>query len=108
MGHAVPEQHPAVVLRSRYQHLRSLLVVTLIAVVSLSATVVVVATDDDGGSGGTSSTAQFQPIHYGGYNPATGAPQSAPLPQRDALQDRTGAAASRPDESAVAAFIAGH
>jgi hypothetical protein len=36
MSHTVPSQHPAVVLRSTYQHLRALLVVAFIAVVGLT------------------------------------------------------------------------
>jgi hypothetical protein len=47
MGKAVPEQHPAVVLRSHYVHLRALLVAALIAVLGLTATVVIVANDSD-------------------------------------------------------------
>ena len=47
MGKAVPEQHPAVVLRSHYNHLRALLIAALIAVLSLAGAVVIVANDDD-------------------------------------------------------------
>ena len=47
MGKAVPEQHPAVVLRSHYNHLRALLIAALIAVLGLAGAVVIVATDDD-------------------------------------------------------------
>ena len=78
MGKAVPEQHPAVVLRSHYLHLRALLVAALIAVLGLTATVVIVANDErrrhqleHAGSG-----------HRVGGTGATGVPQSAPLPQR--------------------------
>jgi hypothetical protein len=51
MSKTVPMQHPAVVLRSHYRQLRSLLAVAIVAVVGLSGTVVVLAIDD----GGTSS-----------------------------------------------------
>ena len=47
MGKAVPEQHPAVVLRSHYNHLRALLIAALIAVLGLAGAVVIVANDDD-------------------------------------------------------------
>ena len=47
MGKAVPEQHPAVVLRSHYNDLRSLLIAALIAVLGLAGAVVIVANDDD-------------------------------------------------------------
>ena len=47
MGHTIPRQHPAVVLRSHYLHLRALLVVALVAIVALAGTVIVLAVDDD-------------------------------------------------------------
>jgi len=46
MAQAVPTQHPAVVLRSHYNHLRALLAVTIIAVAGLTAAVVILATSD--------------------------------------------------------------
>jgi hypothetical protein len=77
MGKAVPEQHPAVVLRSHYVHLRALLVAALIAVLGLTTAVVIVANDSD-------ELVQSTPaptIEYGGTG-AAGVPQSAPLTQR--------------------------
>jgi hypothetical protein len=50
MAQAVPTQHPAVVLRSHYRHLRALLAIAMIAVIGLTVTVVILATD-----GGTSA-----------------------------------------------------
>jgi hypothetical protein len=47
MGQPIPRQHPAVVLRSHYNHLRALLVVALIALAGVTAAVVVLAADDD-------------------------------------------------------------
>ena len=47
MGHAIPSQHPAVVLRSHYQQLRALLAVAMIAIIGLTTAVVILATDDD-------------------------------------------------------------
>jgi hypothetical protein len=47
MGHAIPKQHPAVVLRSHYNLVRALLGVAMIALVGLAIALVVVANDDD-------------------------------------------------------------
>lgn len=46
MAQAVPTQHPAVVLRSHYRHLRALLAIAMIAVIGLTAAVVILATDN--------------------------------------------------------------
>lgn len=46
MSTAVPSQHPAVVLRSQYNHLRALLAFMLIAMVGLSVALIVVADDE--------------------------------------------------------------
>jgi hypothetical protein len=46
MPQTVPTQHPAVVLRSQYRNLRTLLVIAMIAVVALSVAVVLLAGDD--------------------------------------------------------------
>jgi hypothetical protein len=80
MGKAIPAQHPAVVLRSHYRQLRALLAIAMIAVVGLTAAVVILANDTDE-VGGTSSAAPIGHINYGGFNPATGRPESAPLPR---------------------------
>jgi hypothetical protein len=81
MGKAIPSQHhPAVVLRSHYRAVRARLAVAMIVVVSLTATLVIVANDDTG----TTSASPTGQVNYGGFNPATGRPDSAPLPQRDA------------------------
>ena len=50
MSQAISDQHPAVVLRSHYNHMRALLAVAMIAVVGLAAAVVIVATQDDSGT----------------------------------------------------------
>ena len=69
MGKAVPEQHPAVVLRSHYNHLRALLIAALIAVLGLAGAVVIVANDDD--TVVSTSTPAIE-------NGATGVPDTAP------------------------------
>jgi hypothetical protein len=81
MGKAIPTQHPAVVLRSHYRQLRALLAIAMVAVVGLTCAVVILANDTDE-VGGTSSAAPIGDINYGGFNPATGRPDSAPLPHQ--------------------------
>ena len=48
MGQAISNQHPAVVLRSHYNHMRTLLAIAMIAVTGLTVALVVVANDDSG------------------------------------------------------------
>ena len=82
MGKAIPSQHhPAVVFRSHSRAMRALLAVAIITVVALTAALVIVANDDDTGTTSARPTGQ---INYGGFNPATGRPDPAPVPQRDA------------------------
>jgi hypothetical protein len=59
MGKAIPQQHPAVVLRSHYRQLQAMLAIAMVAVVGLSGAVVVVASDDDEPVA-PSSAVQFQ------------------------------------------------
>ena len=76
MGQPIPAQHPSVVLRSQFKRVKALLAVALAAVIALSAAVVIVANDDDQLSGNTRSAAPIGSINYGGFNPATGRPDS--------------------------------
>ena len=69
MGKAVPEQHPAVVLRSHYNHLRALLIAALIAVLGLAGAVVIVANDDD------TVVSTSTPAIESGSTPDTAAPR---------------------------------
>jgi hypothetical protein len=48
MSQTIPTQHPAVVLRSHYTHVRTLLAVAMIAVLGLTVAVVVLAINDNG------------------------------------------------------------
>jgi hypothetical protein len=50
MSHTVPNQHPAVVLRSNYQHLRALLAIAVAVILGLTVAVVVLATRSDRGT----------------------------------------------------------
>ena len=56
MAQTVPQQHPAVVLRTHYAHLRVLLVIALIALMAMTVAVVALATSDSS-TGTTSSPA---------------------------------------------------
>jgi hypothetical protein len=72
VSHQIAPQHPAVVLRSHYVHLRALLAVAMIAVVGLTVAVVILAINDDGGG---SSVNAATPVSA----PAVSAPaQAAP------------------------------
>jgi hypothetical protein len=55
MGRAIPTQHPAVVLRSHYRHVRIMLAIAMIAVVSLAVTVVILAGNDGARTDATSA-----------------------------------------------------
>jgi hypothetical protein len=79
MGHAIPKQHPAVVLRSHFNFVRALLGVAMVALVGMAIALVIVASDTEDVTG-TSSAKSIESINYGGFNPATGRPESAPLP----------------------------
>ena len=68
MSHTVPTRHPAVVLRSRFNQLRALLVIALIAVVSLSAAVVILASNSDT-EATTSGTRAIEPTNHVGPSP---------------------------------------
>jgi hypothetical protein len=88
MGKAVASQHPSVVLRSHYRLVRALLAVAMIAVIGLSIAVVMLATDGDEVTD-TNAARPTDAINYRGFNPATGRPESAPLPQRETQSPST-------------------
>jgi hypothetical protein len=90
MNKSVPVQHPAVVLRSRYRNLRSLVAVLLVAIAALTTSVVMLATDD-----GTTTTTSG--VANGRTYPTLEDPfQARTQPTRPQ---------SRPDESAIASSI---
>ena len=60
MGQAIPTQHPAVVLRSHYAHLRTLLAIAMVAVVGLSVAVAILAADEGSGTSGTSAVTRSE------------------------------------------------
>jgi hypothetical protein len=57
MSDTLTQQHPAVVLRSHYVHVRALLAIALVAVVALSVTVVMLATRDQAPAAPAAATA---------------------------------------------------
>jgi hypothetical protein len=56
MSHTVASQHPAVVLRSHYQHLRALLAVAIAVILGLTIAVVVLATNSTSSTHGSPAT----------------------------------------------------
>ena len=65
MGQAIPRQHPAVVLRSHYLHLRGSARRSMVAVVGLTVAVVILANDRHE-SGSASSAMPIESIRYDG------------------------------------------
>ena len=99
MSQALSTQHPAVVLRSRYQQLRALLAVAMIAVVGLTVAVVALATQDDSEQGSV-------PVVQTGSAPALrtdGGPEESTIGGALGAQHPSG----HPDESTVAHAVAG-
>ena len=124
MSHQISQQHPAVVLRSHYVHMRALLVIAMIAVVGLTITVVLLAnrenstasatlatpaTSSQGTSGTSAGGGPIDPGYgYGGhpekgYRPGLAAAElrSAPADLRTAANPR-GAAILPPEKGTVA------
>jgi hypothetical protein len=117
MGHAIPRQQPAVVLRSHFVNLRALLVVALVAVVGLTVAVVLLASDSDE----VSSTSAAKPVESTrgplpaqlpntGYEPGTRGPLPAQLPNTgyepgiESVNDRDfSPATERPEEGTSSA-----
>ncbi len=89
MGKSVPVQHPAVVLRSQYRNMRSLVAVLLVALAALTTSVVILSVDGDG----SSSTTSFAPGGARGMGDPFAARTQQVRPQ------------GGPDESSVASAI---
>ena len=100
MSQTLSTQHPAVVLRSRYQQLRALLAVAMIAVVGLTVAVVALATQDDSVQGALSA----------GKSGSVAALRTDGGPEESAVANGLGVQqpSGHPDESVVANAIAGH
>jgi hypothetical protein len=117
MGQAIPQQHPAVVLRSHYRQLRTLLAIALVALVGLSVAVVTLAVDDDGAT--TAQTVQQASTRTDGGPEESRVAASIAAPNVASPDESKIAAAiskgvepttpdtGRPDESRIAASISG-
>jgi hypothetical protein len=89
MGHAIPKQHPAVVLRSHFNLVRALLGVAMIALVGMTIALVIVANDDEAGPTSAVEAAPVTP-EFPAYptpspeavNPQAGRVYSGPAPTR--------------------------
>ncbi len=96
MSQVIPNQHPAVVLRSNYVQLRALLAIAMIALVGLTVTVVILATND----GSSTRASSGQPASAPGEAPALrsdGGPEESTRGPFSQPQGATGGAALRPD-----------
>jgi|Tabmets5t2r1_1033131.scaffolds.fasta_scaffold00445_4 hypothetical protein len=87
MGHAIPKQHPAVVLRSHYNLVRALLGVAMIALVGLVIALVIVANDDNesGSTSAVQAVPQSPPVAPASPGPEVATPDrsySGPAPAR--------------------------
>jgi hypothetical protein len=65
MSQVVPRQHPAVVLRTQYVHLRALLIAALVALVALAIAVVLLATSDSSAESASTATPITAPAPSG-------------------------------------------
>jgi hypothetical protein len=69
MSTAVPSQHPAVVLRSHYQHVRALLVIATITVLALTLALVIVVTNSGTSSNTRLASSPAQSVKTAGHQP---------------------------------------
>jgi hypothetical protein len=103
MGQPIPTQHPAVVLRSHYTHVRILLAIAMIAVVSLAVAVVILAGNDGARPSATSAPDRSEsrvPSH------ASDAAQSG-ADAHYSVQPQTGSKVPVPDGTEPAAGFRG-
>ena len=124
MGQAIPNQHPAVVLRSRYLQMRTLLAIAMVAVIGLTVAVVVLAVEDNGGASLAPATEVSAPSGAAATR-SDGGPEESTLagtiaaqptasgPDESRIAGAIGTAEAPtttggPDESAVAGAVAGH
>jgi hypothetical protein len=73
-----PAHDPGLVLRSQYAFVRALLGVALAAVAVLTVAVVILASSEHGPGAAQAFASPVESIEYGGFNPGTGRPDSAP------------------------------
>ncbi|HEY7632347.1 MAG TPA: hypothetical protein VH817_16690 [Thermoleophilaceae bacterium] len=72
MSQSIPQQHPAVVLRSHYVHLRALLLLAIVAVIGLSVAVVALANRDTGAPSTSLAAPLTQSVGAGGTSAGGG------------------------------------
>jgi hypothetical protein len=72
MSHQISQQHPAVVLRSHYVHMRALLVIAMIAVVGLTVTVVLLVTRENSTASASLATPVTSSVGAGGTSAGGG------------------------------------
>jgi hypothetical protein len=107
MGQAIPNQHPAVVLRSHFNALRALLAVALIVVAGLTVAVVILATDDEQVADTTPAAVQTG-SRAAGSQPTVSAPDESRTAAAIGADGDASTAKSDPigpDESKTAAAI---
>jgi hypothetical protein len=97
MGQAIPKQHPAVVLRSHYRQVRTMLAIAMVAVVGLSVALVTVASDDGPATGRSQATLLSE------QGRSDGGPEESHVAA--AVGSRPETAVSRPDEAKIAATV---
>jgi hypothetical protein len=107
MSTSVPTQHPAVVLRSQYRQLRSLVAVLVVAVIGLSTTLVVVAGDDTKTTTATSVSRAY-PTLADTFQSESPRPDTKPDESKIATAISPQQSVSSPDESKIAAAISEH
>jgi hypothetical protein len=93
VNEAISPQHPAVVLRSHYQHLRALLAVAMIAVVGLTVAVVILATTNSTRAQSSSGSAVSRSLWRPGDSRYDGGPEEGSLfatPSRNPAYDYNG------------------
>jgi hypothetical protein len=118
MSYTVPSQHPAVVLRSSYQHLRALLAIAIAIIFGLTIAVVVLATSGNHTTLATPTTASATVanpsaeigarLDHSGRNPTVPQPSvstypDAPPPIVSTTQPTVSSYADAPPPSVVAA-----
>jgi hypothetical protein len=107
MSTSVPAQHPAVVLRSQYRNLRSLVAVLVVALVGLSTTVVVMTVDDQTATTATSAHPAY-PTLADTFQSESPRPEAKPDESKIAAAISPQQSVSSPDESKIAAAISEH
>jgi hypothetical protein len=100
MGNSISNQHPAVVLRSHFNHLRAMLAVAIVVVIGLTVAVVILAAEDDSGAN-LGSAAQVSTPDAAGATRSDGGPEESAVAGAVTLPSATAGS----EESRIAAAI---